>query len=783
MKWLISILLISIQSYSMAQNNQFYFVEGQVTNPNNKAVKDASIQILTINKTIKTNKFGKFIFSLKTGNYLAMFSAEDFVTKEVLIEIKNYDTVLNVILQSKFNGITLDEVAVKGRSSDKLNSLGLGTEQIDRNTVDKIPALLGERDPLKALQLLPGIVATTEGSAEINVRGGSNDQNLITLDQIPLYSSTHLFGLFSAFNPLAISKTTIYKGDFPANMGGRLSSVTNLVTTDTIAKQFNGTVEMGITSAKTTIAIPMLHQKATLYLAGRRSYYDLLFKVFGKGSADIFAFQDYNLGWVYAPNFKNKIKLTIYQEQDAVGTQNTNVQAVKANATKSQSAFGLNWKHSFNNTLSNEAVLYFNNFNNRLSEEKSTDGNAYQYNFKTAVEDVGFNNTINYNSGKHNYFAGINLVRHNFKPSRFSGEENNITFDIINIASTYATNLSFFAGMQSDFIWGGKLNLGFRNNNYFVGLDRYISFEPRLAYLQPITSSTALKFAYAKMTQPVNRLTNSGLGLPQDIIISAGNGLRPQQANHFSVELVKNFEFDKEQFTFSLQPFYKKLENIISFNDGYDTRSIMYSNTFKAKNIAELITTGNNNSYGLEMMLEKRTGTFNGWVSYTVLKATDKFAALNNGIAFSPAQDRRHNLNIIANWQATKKWNVGFSWMYISGQPINVPENVFLFSNPNYLTGSFTSDTKEQYLFEQGFRGGYRMKPFHKLDISAIYKFRVAGMAAVWNISAYNIYNRQNSSFYYIGKSDAINQQIPQPVLKSVSLFPFIPSSSLSISF
>lgn len=785
MKYIILLIAVFICNVVRAQTTPSYFIEGQIKNQNGKGLKGAEINIFRLNKIFTTDKNGNYFISLPAEVYLARISANDYKAKEIYINLKR-DTVLNIVLESVFGGIILGEVTFKGRSTDKVTSAVSGIEVLDSKTTNKMPALLGERDPVRALQLLPGVTGTTEGSAEMNVRGGGNDQNMVSIDNIPLYSSTHLFGLYSSFNPLAISSTTLYKGDFPASYGGRLSSVINLVSTDTITKDFNATAELGITSGKAAIAIPLLKQKAAIYIAGRRSFYDVLFKTFGRGNADVFNFQDYNLGWIYRPDKKNQLKLTMYYEGDAIGTTRTETGISKGAADKNQKAFGLNWKHSFNSNLANDLSLYYNDFSNMLSEEKRKDDQSYLYNFKSSIADVGISNTLNYSlSGKSKFYAGVNLIQHKFRPTSFTGDEQGVAFNVKNISDVNATDISFFAESQFDLNGGGKLRLGARNNNYFNRNQfSYQSVEPRISYLQPLGDQSSIKLSYSLMNQPVQRLNNPGLGLPQDIILSAGPDIKPQKADHLSMEYARDFSFDQEQFSFSLQPFYKRLKNIISFRDGYDTRSLMYGSNYQAGGYNEIITTGRGHAYGLEMMLEKKTGKLNGWVSYTLLKASSKFNDLNKGNYFSPPQDRRHNMNMVANWQLTKKWNIGLSWMFISGQPINVPENLFKPVNPDYITGGLSLDNHERnFLFEQGERGNYRMKPFHKLDITAEYKFKLAGMYAVWNIGAYNIYNRLNPSFYYLGKSDGSATQTPQPVLKSVSLFPVIPSASLRVSF
>ncbi len=775
-------LVIGLSLCCLGQTQPSYFFEGEIKSPSGKAIRSVKLDVLSLNKSFFTDKKGKFSINLPKGDYLVRIQAAEFKSREVYVGLKK-DTIFNLILEPVFEGIILEEVSIQGRNSNKVNAITAGVEKLDKATIERMPALLGEKDPVKALQLLPGVTGSTEGSAEMNVRGGGTDQNRVLLDNIPLYSSTHLFGLYSSFNPLAISNATIYKGDFPAHFGGRLSSVISIVSSDTLSKSFQGTAELGITTGKFNMAVPMFKQKSTLYLAGRRSYYDVLFNLFGKGNADIFKFQDYNLGWIFQPDLKNRIKLSIYQESDAVGTILTETGLSKGSSDKKQSAFGLNWRHRFNHVLTNDLILYSNDYTSRLSEERRNTNLSYLYDFRSSVADIGLKNTLSYTHNAFKIGMGVDLVKHQFKPTQFNSEEFGEMLSKTTILPVDATDLSLFMASEIDFIGNGKLNLGLRNNNYYSDGYAYHSLEPRVSYLQPLNNRSSLKMAYSRMTQPIQRLTNPGLGLPQDIILSSGKDLKPQIADHFSIEFAKDFKFDGEEFSFSIQPFYKRLWNISSFRDGYDTRSLMYGAIYQANDYKALMASGKGTNLGLEIMLEKRTGKLNGWINYTFLKATNTFADLNKGLSFSPPQDRRHNFNVVANWTINSKWNIGLSWMFISGQPVSVPESVFLALKSDYLNGNLMVDADSKYLFEQGVRGNHRMKPFHKLDITAAYKFKLAGLNATWNMGAYNVYNRLNPSFYYLGKSKGGQGKQPQPVLKSVSLFPVMPSSSLSIKF
>lgn len=776
-------LVFSLATIGIAQGPARFFINGSITNQQGKPIKNAKVDVLSLKNTFLADKKGVFLINIPKGDYLVRITATHYKPKQLFIALKK-DTAIHIMMETPTGGIILEQVKVLGRVTDKVMAKTAGTEKLDKQTIARMPALLGEKDPLKALQLLPGIVATAEGSADMSVRGGGADQNMLLLDNVPLYSSSHLFGLYSPFNPLAISSATIYKGDFPAYFGGRIASVTSLATADTLAKTFTGVAEPGLTTGKMAVAVPLFNKKSALYIAGRRSYYDLLAKLFSKNRNDEFKFQDYNINWVFHPNGRNKVKLMFYNEADALGSTLSELGFSSGVSQKKQTALGLNWQHRFNASFVNDFTVYHTTFNNHLAEEKRNSSQSYRYVFNSAVADVGIKNTLSYTKQGYRLYAGVDGVRHAFRPTDFVGEEYGENFIGQKIQNHHAVNANGFAGAEIATNWRGKFVLGLRNSHYYNGGWWFHALEPRFSYHQFLGKTSSLKLAYAKISQPVHRLANTGLGLPQDIILSANRAYMPQIGHHFSAEFAHNFTFGQQQFALSWQPFYKQMRHIISFNDGYDTRSLIYGAIYEAKNVGQAITTGNGRAFGIETMLEKKTGKLNGWINYTYLKASHQFANLNGGLPFSPGQDRRHTFNMVLNWQVSPRWHLGLTWMFISGQPVNLPQDVYALYSTAYANGKLVGNPGTPYLFTQGARGTYRMKPFHKLDVVATYKFKLAGrLNAEWNIGLYNIYNRFNPSFYYLSKIYSPDGKTQQPVLKSVSVFPALPATSLSVQF
>jgi|GEM_PF-6317394 len=283
-----------------------------------------------------------------------------------------------------------------------------------------------------------------------------------------------------------------YKGFTIKNV--HYASLTSLTTVDTITKSFTGEADIGIATAKGVLQIPLFKQKSAIFIAGRRSYYDILFKTFGKGNADIFAFQDYNIGWIYQPNKKNKIKFTYYHERDEAGTVVNETGFSKGSAYKKQNAFGLSWKYNINNQFSNEAVLYQNTFSISLTEERRNVSTFYKYNFTTAIADVGLKNTLTYTQPKATSFIGFEAIRHNFMPTKFIGDEQGEQFNIKNIDDFNALDVSFFASSLIQLGSNAKLNVGLRNNNYVTNGSTFNSIEPRLTYNYQIKTRVLLKY-------------------------------------------------------------------------------------------------------------------------------------------------------------------------------------------------------------------------------------------------------------------------------------------------
>ena len=760
-------------------------IQGTITNNAGKGLPDAKVYIQQTGISYLADRQGRYFISLPEREYRLEVSAPHYPKKEYELSLIR-DTVINFVMEMPYGGIALDDVAVFGTTSNKVKNPRSGFNAIDGNTIERLPAVLGEKDVMRSIQLLPGISATSEGSTEMNVRGGSSDQNLLMLDNVPLYSSSHLFGMFSSFNPLIVKEASIYTGAFPAAYGGKISSVTDVTTKSASMDSLSGSAELGITSTKAMLEIPLIKGKSSLLLAGRRTFLDLLQSLDRSGEVEYFNFYDLNAIWTYRYSEKSSLKLSAYQEGDAVRLVNYGQKTREDAFGKKQQAASFTWKNFTSSRFNNEIGFQYNLYQSRLLEDRPdmSNGYSYRHEFTSQVRDLGASYRLGYRPWNFmNISAGANYTSHQLKPAHIAGHEDQEPFSIYSLPDIRINELSAFAEMNLTYR-NSNLSLAVRNNHFYSKPVAYNAIEPRLSLSQLIGNTFSLKAAYARMGQPMQRLVNSGLGLPFDIMYPADEFIKPQLADIFSAGFSKDLEIGGNRYTVSAEGYYKKMDNIISMKDGYDTRSVILHTAadaiFKTENVHDMLVTGRGWTVGADFMVEKKEGRLSGWVSYSWIKARNQFDELNGGREFRAAEDRTHVLNAVANWELGNDWSLSATWMFSTGRPINVPQSVFESSAPT-LDGKLPADQK--YLYSYGERNGRRMKPFHKLDMGLTKKLEIWDLASELNFGLYNVYNRANASIYYIGKSFDWENEANYPSLKAVSMFPVLPSVSLKVKF
>ncbi|PRD54065.1 TonB-dependent receptor plug domain-containing protein [Sphingobacterium gobiense] len=694
------------------------------------------------------------------------------------------DTLKNVVYQKDSIPVAIEEVTVHGRQRKHIEMMKSTVTTIDKEMLETMPAFLGEKDVMRTLQMMPGVSASSEGSAEIQVRGGTADQNLIMLDGVPLYNSTHLFGMYSSFNPLVVKDAKLYTGAFPAWFGGKVSSVVDVTTRDANFNRASGSVELGLTSGKGHLELPVVNNKLSLFLAGRRTFLDALSLLNQSSNKEFFNFYDVNSILTYQPDSLNVIKLSSYFEGDQFRYKSSGRDVENDGLMKTQRAVSLNWGRQMGQKLKSNLTATHNYYSNKLLEERLRpyDSNSYRNYFRSKISAIGLKATLDYDLNKNmNIITGADYNLHNTDPSTLYGENNGTPFRERGLATSRIGELSGFAQLsftlKKTALTTGARHVTFMNSGY-----RTTFLEPRVSLYQGIGEHLAVKASYSRMTQPVQRLLNAGLGMPMEIIFPSDGFARPQVSDIFTIGIARDFVIAEDrQLSLSVEAYHKKMKNIVSFIDGYDTRSVIYhafGGVYRAGSVHNMILTdGIGRAKGVDFKLDGTVGNLSGWLSYSLSRVENKFDGLNGGGWFDALQDRRHLFNAAVVWRINPKWSFSASWMFSSGQPVNIPESYFVLAKP-YPSNELVLSGENIYSY--GVRNGYRMIPFHKLDIGFTKNMTAFRRSAVLSFGVYNLYNRKNASFYYLG-IDKANNNIPQ--IKSLSVFPAIPSVSLKVNF
>ncbi|MBK7807758.1 MAG: TonB-dependent receptor [Saprospiraceae bacterium] len=657
--------------------------------------------------------------------------------------------------------------------------------------IKKIPALMGETDVLKALQLLPGVQSGGEGQAGLYVRGGSPDQNLILLDGVPVYNANHLFGFFSVFNAEAIKDVTLIKGGFPARYGGRLSSVLEINLKDGHQQEFHGDVSIGLVGSKLTLEGPINKGKTSFLVSGRRTYIDLLAKPFIKQSfkdsgseGDTgYYFYDLNAKVNHTFSQRDRIYLSVYGGNDKFYFNQKDTEFGNKDFTDNGLGWGnltgaLRWNHVIHDKLFMNTTLTYSkyNLNTAISlgteyEDKSTD--LISLGYLSGIRDYAAKIDFDYvPSPRHFIRFGTNVIFHEFNPGQFNLEQISAT-NGINFKQTLgqpiknATEMAMYVEDDFEITKKLKVNVGLHLSGFSVDDAFYTSLQPRFSARYLLPKGIGLKASFATMRQFINLLSFEGIGLPTDLWLPTTARVKPQESWQAAIGVAKTFGKDYE---ISVEAYYKRMNNLIAYKDG--------SGLFELSDWQDRITQGKGEAYGFEFFLQKKTGKLSGWIGYTLAWNNRQFSDLNEGRAFPYRYDRRHDLSIVAIYELSKKINVSSTWVYGTGNAVTLPKSRYgaIVSGEN-LDYSYLTNV-EQY----GDRNSYRMNAYHRLDIGINFIKTRKNRTRTWSIGAYNAYANNNPFFVYFD-TDYLDTGVEKRVLKQVSLFPLIPYVTYSLKF
>ena len=739
-----------------------------------------------------SNMYGFFSLTLPEDSVAVLFSYIGYHTS-VVSYFNNKDSFTLIKLKPSINlGEVVVEAKTKIEEQSQMSEFDLPIEQLK-----SIPSIGGEADILKNIQLLPGIQSGSEGSTNIYVRGGGPDQNLILLDGIPVYSTAHLFGFVSIFNPDAINNVKIIKGGFPARYGGRLSSVLDIRMKDGNLNKFSGEGSVGLLSSKLSLEGPIVKERTSFFISGRRSYMDLLLKplifLFNEANENSktnfgYHFYDINAKVNHKINDKNRLYLSFYNGRDkgliefesqrndsSMQIYSETSEALKVNW--GNTIIGLRWNHIFDNkTFSNTTLTYsgysFNMINNNYSKFVRPDETEIRdqlIKFTTGIEDYNLRYDIEHVLNHKNYIrAGGYLIHHTFKPGATIVKDTALLKEELMI-TTNAENIPAVEGalyIENDHDLSTRLrvNYGVHGSFFNVRKKTYASVQPRVSGRYMLGEKWAVKGSFATMSQYIHLLTNSGLNFPTDLWVPPTDEIKPQSSWQTAVGLSGTINI----YELSLEGFYKKMYNLIEYEPGA-------SYIIDDENFEEKIVAGTGESYGMEFFARKTSGKTSGFIGYTLSWTNRTFSDIDNGDPFPFRYDTRHDISIALAHQLSKKTTANINWVYRTGNAITLPViNYLAVVDHDSRFGSIPSVITAQ---EYGERNSFRMPAYHRLDIGLTFTSKKSWEKSL-NIGLYNAYMHWNTYYIYYNKSKTNNSSF-----RKVSFFPIMPFISFNFKF
>lgn len=744
----------------------------------------ANMLVVGEGRGVQSNQYGFFSITLNKGNYRLLISYIGYQPKEVAIAL-NGDIQQNILLLP--NAAVINNVTVIGRRRDNnVKTAQMGKIELSVNTAKALPALLGEVDLLKTLQLLPGVRNAGEGNAGFYVRGGGPDQNLILLDDAVVYNTGHLFGFFSIFNADAIKNVTLIKGGMPAQYGGRLSSVVDVAMKEGNINKTQIDAGIGLIASRFSIQGPLKKNKASYIISARRTYIDILTKPFIKKSSEFYGsgyyFYDLNAKMNYRFSEKDIVYLSGYFGRDQFNFNNSK-RSFAIDIPWGNSTATLRWNHVFNKKLFANTTVVYNDYKFALNGRQ----NDFNINLSSGIRDLNLKTDIDfYPTPEHKLKFGAQFSRHTFLPNVLSGNQDSVIFEPNNATRKFANEYALY--LQDDWELSSKLkfNMGLRysvfqqvgkytmyqrdaNGNkldstmYGSGqtVKAYGGLEPRFTLRYAFSEISSVKAAVTRNIQYIHLVTNAGTTLPTDLWVPSTIRVQPQTGWQYAVGYFKNF--NNGMFETSVEAYYKTMNNQIEYKEGY---------TPSLKDPEEEFVFGKGWSYGAELFINKVKGRFTGWVGYTLSWTWRRFNDLNDGLKYPSRYDRRHDMSIVGTYELSPKWKVSSVFVYGTGNATSLPERFY------FVGGVLTQEYSRI--------NAYRMKPYHRMDLSFTYTptpKKQRKYTANWVFSLYNAYSRLNPYFIYFDQEGDAGAGTLEVKAKQVSLFPVIPAVTWNVKF
>ncbi|MBO6026486.1 MAG: TonB-dependent receptor [Bacteroidales bacterium] len=814
MRFLFSCFLMVFLPVGMAMA-QSHTISGYITDgKSQETLLGASVYDASTMKGSVTNNFGYYTLKLADGPVNLKASFVGFEPYEASFNLKN-DTVINIALAQSNQ---LNEVTVTARAIESnVKGAQMSTIELPVTQLKKVPALFGETDVIKALQLLPGVQSGTEGSAGMYVRGGGPDENLILLDGVPLYNVNHAAGFFSAFNADAIKNVTLYKGNFPARFGGRLSSVVDVRMKDGDMYEYHGNFSIGLIASKINVEGPIIKGKTSFNLSFRRTYYDLftapLIAYMAKKESDNgkssawggYYFYDLNLKLNHKFSDKDRLFFSLYTGDDKVYANVKHKEDYNAayygngideNKLDLDWKWGnrvaaLRWNHVIRPNLFMNVTGAYTQYRHYMGFGYSSISNYAQSSYSESIE-LGMNSGIYDYSAKadfdykpfenHDVKFGMNLTHHTYKPTttgvRLKETHTNEPDYVFDTTTSDARIKALETDLYLEDNWdiNGflKLNAGLHYSTFTVEKKTYQSVQPRVSLRALLTEEFSIKAGYAYMSQYIHLLSSNAISLPTDLWVPVTGDIVPMNAHQVAVGAF----YDWKGFEFSLEGYYKKMQNVLEYKDGASFF------TLNQTSWDEKVVMGDGWAYGIELFAQKQVGKLTGWVGYTWSHTNRLFdrpgQELNFGKMFPAKYDRRHDLNIVVMYEFNKRIDVGATWIFSSG-------NCATLSYQNYhglKLGDWVYPPDIGYIES---RNNYRFNSYQRLDLVANFHKQKKHCERIFSINVYNTL-AHNNPFVVFPTTNYENDPVTgeyyeHKVLEQVCIFPIIPTLSWQYKF
>ncbi len=747
-----------------AQKN--HTLSGRISDARNgESLIGATVYAVSQKSGTSSNEYGFYSLSLEEADSISLIFNYIGYSPQVKKVFLKESYVINIELSILENDLNVVVISAEQNNNENVENARMGVIDVPIAKIKSTPAILGEPDVLKVIQLLPGVQAGNEGTTGYYVRGGNADQNLVLLDEAVVYNPNHLFGLFSTFNTRALNNVDLIKGGFPAQYGGRLSSILDIKMKEGNNKEWEAQGGVGLISSQLTLEGPIKKDKASFIVSGRRTYLDLITgQVLEKGIETNYSFYDFNAKVNWQATSKDRLFLSAFKGSDLAVYDES--KGIRYDVQFGNSAATLRWNHIFSpKVFANTSIIY----NTYLQDISTKQDNSFSQTY-SGINDITAKSEFQVYPNKKNHLRmGVQFTAHRFISS---GRTQTITagnkipkLNVLQIPAKHFNEYAFYINETYQFTKRVSVNIGLRTPGFHSSSVQYNRVEPRATIKLGLDSSSSIKASYSQMNQFVHLIPNSTATLPSDIYIPSSKQTKPQFSSQYAIGYFKNFK--KNQFETSIEVYYKDMDNQVLFDEGNELSDL--------NDLDKGLVYGKGESYGIEAFVKKKYGKISGWISYTLSWTNQQFKELNFGKTFPFRYDRRHVLSVTGSYQHNEYWTFNSSFQFSSGSAFTLPVGRF------YASNSGTVFEGSYFIYEG--RNNFRFAPYHRLDLSASHKkkrtfFKRPGERE-WVFGLYNAYSRQNPYFIYF----RVDPKTAEPQAKQVSLLPIIPSVTYNFKF